>query len=1254
MQRQIFAAAFVLAVFSAAGILSAGDNDFSNADSPNAFEIEAWAFDRGNVAVFLEEYRNGGPPIIANGGTFPNEVEYDIPFPTVGQYELKLLLAMLEVRPLRVSLDGKELGTVCNGTATGSWNSVDAVWDAPLSFSVPTVGKHTLKLTAASGAFPHVARLQLVSAAPLPQHWILERPQARKIIDPYRDFENAAKVNPEAMRRAIVDLSETYHEKYPNGKRYLERLDSLLIAAQTVAEQVENKSLAPEAGAKALEKIDRALEELQREALLSDNPAVDFDEILLVRRHLKGPAMGMPMNWESNSSLPKGGYDDEILSLSLRDPQGKPAPDGSLRPVYKPNRDTLISDVDLNFDAGRLLFSAVGENDHWHVFEHDLKSKETKQLTHGDGDVDFYDSCYLPDGRVVLTCTAPMVGVPCVFGSSHVANLFLLEPSSGSMRQLCFDQEHNWCPTVLPNGRVLYTRWEYADTPHANTRLLFHCNPDGTEQLEYYGSNSYWPTSIFQARPLPGTSSKVVGVVGGHHDSPRMGELVILDTAKGRYETDGAVQRIPGFGQKVERIVADGLTRASWPKFLHPYPIGEKEFLVAAKPTPASLFGIYLVDVFDNMILLKEMPDNALLEPIPLKTAARPPIIPDKVDLSRTDATVYISDIYSGRGLQGIPRGEVKALRVFTYHFGYQEMGGLLGSIGQDGPWDIRSVLGTVPVEEDGSALFSVPANLPFAVQPLDRNGQAMQLMRSWMTAMPGEILQCSGCHETQNTVPPISSRTLALQKEPLEIQPYYVGDTLIDPQSRKVDVRGFAFAREVQPVLDRYCIECHSGEAEKNVKTAIVQDRPVGTALDGKPFAIDLRGDRLIASWSSDISGNVGYIPNIGGQFSVGYDNLQRFVRRPGIESDYEMFVPYEYAANTTELVQILKNGHYGVQLDADSWNRLISWIDMNTPYHGSWSEIMGKPRVDHIAKRRLDLLDLYGGAVVDFESRGQKTEDRGQAIEFVAFSQPASSSSLPTSHSPLPTSSHPLPTKIIDLGNGQTLELVRIPAEKPFWLGTCELTNGQYRAFDPAHDSRHESRMGYQFGRRGYDVNGDELPVVRVNWNEAKAFCDWLGKKTGLAVNLPTEEQWEFACRAGTTTPFWFGDLETNFAKFANCGDRRLKEFVACTAHDNYTAVRVIPDPNPFDDRFPKDERFDDGAFLQTAPGQYAPNPFGLYDMHGNVSEWTRSETNGEKVVRGGSWYDRPYRCTSDYRIAYPAYQPVFNVGFRIAIEE
>ena len=273
------------------------------------------------------------------------------------------------------------------------------------------------------------------------------------------------------------------------------------------------------------------------------------------------------------------------------------------------------------------------------------------------------------------------------------------------------------------------------------------------------------------------------------------------------------------------------------------------------------------------------------------------------------------------------------------------------------------------------------------------------------------------------------------------------------------------------------------------------------------------------------------------------------------------------------------------------------------------------------------------------------------------------------------------------VTLGEGVTLDLVRIPggrfvmgsAEghedeapatvvdvKPFWMARVETSNAQYRQYRPEHESRREDRHGYQFGVLGYDEDQPDQPAVRVSWDEAMNFCRWVSKRSGLRISLPTEAQWEWACRAGTATPFWFGSLDADYSSYANLGDRKLKEFAADTSLDDYSSARPMVNPSRYDDWIPRDDRFDDGGFVTEPVGRYRPNPWGLHDMHGNAWEWTRSAYRaypfggqvedlvaGARVVRGGSWYDRPQRCTSSFRLAYQPWQRVFNVGFRVICE-
>ena len=150
-------------------------------------------------------------------------------------------------------------------------------------------------------------------------------------------------------------------------------------------------------------------------------------------------------------------------------------------------------------------------------------------------------------------------------------------------------------------------------------------------QRAFYGSNSYWPNSTFYARPIPGHPTAVVAVISGHHGVARMGELVVFDPAKGRSENEGAVRRIPSNGRPVEPLIMDTLVDSVWPKFLHPYPIDQKTFLVSCKPRPDAPWGLYLADVFDNLVPLLEDPNFALLEPLPLRATPPPPVIPERV-----------------------------------------------------------------------------------------------------------------------------------------------------------------------------------------------------------------------------------------------------------------------------------------------------------------------------------------------------------------------------------------------------------------------------------------------------------------------------------------------------------------------------------------------------------------------------------------------------------------------------------------------
>ena len=1016
-----------------------------------------------------------------------------------------------------------------------------------------------------------------------------------------------------ALCLAIQDLSRSFPDRYTRGAQWLKQIADM-------------ESRASSANPTQLVALGAELATLRHEALLA-NPLLDFDRLLLVRRG--AGQLALPQNWESNSSIPREGITNEIMIL--RGLRGNPV----LETFYQPEGRRFVGDLALHFNATRFMYSSIGADGRWGVFEMSAAGGSPRKLPLiPDADVDNYTSCYLPDDSIIFTSTAPFVGVPCVRGTSHVAQLYRYWPDTGRIRRLAFDQEHTWCPTVMPDGRLLYLRWEYSDLPHYVARILFTMNPDGTNQREFYGSGSYWPNAFFYAKPMPGSPNKVVGVVGGHHGVPRMGELTIIDPSQGRFEADGVVQRIPGYGRKVEPVILDNLVDNSWPRFLHPVPLSDKYIITACQPSAAAPWGIYLADVFDNLVLIKEEPGCALLEPVPLQAMARPPVIPDATKDGEQTARMQIVDIYQGPGLAGVPRGTIKKLRLFTYNFSYHNLGGQWDRVGLDGPWDIKRIIGTVPVEADGSAHFEVPANLPISLQPLDEKGRAVALMRSWTTAMPGELQSCVGCHEKQNSAPTNRSNGLAMRKDPAKITPFYG------------PLRGFHFEREVQPVLDRHCITCHNDE----------------TRADGKSIP-DFRRGPLVYAGEPEV------------KFPPAYVALKSYVRNPTAENDMRMLVPYEFHASTTELVQLLEAGHHGVMLDRESWDRLITWIDLNTPAWGTWEEMVtqsvetaaGAKRMGNQRQRRRELTLRYSGTDDDtdavYPAPDWKPEARpaGSNMEVAAAPDCEGWPFDAAEARRRQQNEGPVNMKL-DLVGDVNLTLVRIPAGRfvaggtaapprvvqipqAFWMSACEITNEQYACFDSSHDSRieHGDFLQFSVAQRGLPLSGSNQPVCHVSWDEAQAFCKWLSQRSGRAVRLPGGDAWEYACRAGAATAMAYGEVTTDFSRLANLADVNLRRPVGYRS-------KSVPEWRP------AITGVNDGHWVSAPVGTYPANAWGLYDMTGNVWEWTSdAAADGvRRLARGGSWYVRPQRATPDSTLPYPPWQKVYDVAFRVIVEE
>ena len=1085
-------------------------------------------------------------------------------------------------------------------------------------------------------------------------------PENRAALNPENAARYVRSFDFESLRLAINDLSETFGPKYPKGQEYSQHLESLAGASKIALKAADSNDMTAKAD---LAKLAGEMEQLRRDALFS-NPLLNFDKLLLLKR--KRGQLGLPVNHKCNTGIERTGYDNEIAALSPVRPGGK------LQTLFRPAAGEFVGEIDLHYDAKKLLFT-MPKGPTWQIFEIGMDGAGLRQVSRGEHpDVDNFDACYLPDGRIVFASTASYTAVPCWHGVERACNIYLMDANGGNVRQLCFDQDLDLHPSVLPTGQIIFSRWDYTGPMHIYLRPLMVMNPDGTGQRAVYGSNSYWPNALYYPRGIPGAPGKIIAIIAGYHGVPRMGELGLLDTTKGWHEAAGVVQRIPGRGKTVQIVIRDNLVDKSWPKFLHPYPLSDKYFLVASLPNNKSSWGIYLVDVFDNMLLICVQPKFDFFEPIPLAKTPRPAVIPDRVDPNRDDAVVYIDDVYAGAGLAGVPRGTVKKLRVLAYHFGYPGMAGP-DMVGCGGPWEVMRILGTVDVQQDGSAMFTIPANTPLSVQPLDEQGKAIQLMRSWFTAMPGETVSCVGCHEQPREIPVLRQR-LAANRPAARIEPWY------GPP------RGLDFERDVQPVLDKYCVACHDGSEGSHV-----------------PKILDLRAERYVKDYQGRELTKLGadrlhpvVREAFGGtkvKYTPAYEALIPYIRRVNIEDHVGLQVPGEYHADTSELIQMLGKGHYNVQLDEEAWDRLVTWIDLNGPCHGTWGEV--GPIPEGADRRRRELGRLYGGPTVDPEAIPQMPPKHIELVRPEPVSETKGQMARHADWAFDPSSPHESQTKTIDLGGGVTMKLVRIPSgrfvmgdpngepdERPlaqvsiahdFWMGACEVTNAQYHQFDAAHDSGYFTKRFQGPDGPGLSLAEPEQPVVRVSWQRAVEFCKWLSKQTGVNFTLPTEAQWEYACRAGSPSALSYGDLDADFSQWANVADKSLSVSPKPTGglESNIVAHfgKGILESAVYGGNILCDIRFDDGAVATANVGSYQPNSWGLYDMHGNACEWTATTyepypyksddgrdalaDSGRKVVRGGSWCDRPKRCRCAFRLSYPAWQRVHNVGFRVVCE-
>ncbi|MBQ9875231.1 MAG: hypothetical protein IJM30_12295 [Thermoguttaceae bacterium] len=617
------------------------------------------------------------------------------------------------------------------------------------------------------------------------------------------------------------------------------------------------------------------------------------------------------------------------------------APDGTIRnEVLVETERGTIRDPDVSWDGKKILFSMRNDftEDDFHIYEFDMETRTTRQITFGLGVADI-EPIYLPNGDVLFASTRCGQITDCWW--TEVSNFYTCDIEGRFLRRVSVDQVTVNYPKLLDDGRIVYTRWDYNDRGQIYPQPLFQMNADGTGQTEFYGNNSYFPTTIMHARGIPG-SDKVLAIAAGHH-TYQNGKLVLIDRSKGTQENSGATLLAPIRETPADKIDQYGQVGEL---FQYPYPLDERTLLAAYVPEGGAWdykipFGLYWFDFDGNRELLAFDPEISCGQPILLAEREKPTIRPSQVDLNQTTGKYFVQDVYEGPGLAGIERGTIKALRVVALEFrgaGIRKNGnsGPAGgamvctppSVG-GGTWDVKRVLGTVPVEEDGSAYFEVPALTPIYFQLLDKNGDAVQTMRSWSTLQPGETFGCVGCHEPkgsviENATTASGSTSLALKREASKPAPE------LFPGAGRFQNAGFSFQRDVQPILDHHCVRCHTGKGD--APFSLLGD----TATDPKGIEINNGSGRT---------------------FSQAYLNLTNYgnhdgarARWIGIQEGPELLPPYKSGAAKSPLIALFRdeNGvvggrdenHKDVRIDERSLRTIALWIDLLVPYCGDYEE--------------------------------------------------------------------------------------------------------------------------------------------------------------------------------------------------------------------------------------------------------------------------------------------------------------------------
>jgi hypothetical protein len=540
---------------------------------------------------------------------------------------------------------------------------------------------------------------------------------------------------------------------------------------------------------------------------------------------------------------------------------------GELKIVFEDSKGG-IRDPQLHYDGQKILFSyRPGDTHTFHLYEINIDGTGLRQLT--DGSDDDIEPTYCPDGSIVFCSSRCRRFVNCWY--TRVATLYRCDGDGKNVRMLSSNNDHDNTPWVLPDGRILYMRWEYVDRSQVHFHHLWTMNPDGTNQMIYFG-NLHGGVAMLDAKPIPGTKKVVASFSPGHGRPEHLGYVAVVDPTAG----------------PDHQPAARYITKSSHWK--DPYAFDEETFLVASPQ------GVHVMDGAGNAELVYQLPKEDRFmqchEPRPLRSRLRELIIPARTNLDASTGRLVLQDIYDGRKMSEVEKGSIKKLLILKQLPKPVNFSGGMEPLTIGGSFTLAEIVGEVPVHEDGSAYMELPALQSLFFVALDKEDRPVKRMHSFLILQPGEMTSCVGCHEQRTGTPqPINLDLDALREPPAMPQRIAGMPTVFD------------FPRDIQPILDQHCVECHRPERR-----------------EGK---VDLTGDHTA-------------------RYSMAYWTMQtRGLVADGRNRDRSNYDPYQIGSANSRLMQLIDGSHYDAKLSEVEKTKIRLWLETSACYPGTYAAL-------------------------------------------------------------------------------------------------------------------------------------------------------------------------------------------------------------------------------------------------------------------------------------------------------------------------